>query len=554
MSLRRAFEDRVERHPDRAAVRFGDTIQTYAELDRAIDRAARALSELGAGPGARVALMLPNGPEMVWCWLALAKLGATMVPINTRLKGDSLRYLVDHADLGLAVVGSDSLGPFADALGAIRRSSVGAVRVGAAVDEETERWPDFATLLDTAPSGPPPAVPLPDDGLAAIMYTSGTTGRPKGVLLPRRAQLAEGLNYNELLGLAEGEWAYAYLPLFHVTAMGTVLGSLLAGASVAIDPGFSPFGFWERTRTYAAAAFTFVGSVLTLLYNRPPRPHDRNNPVRRAVGAATPLWLWDAFERRFGVEIVETYGQTEMFSIWFVNPPDARKVGTVGTPAGGRFEARIADPETGETLLPESRGEIAIRPKTPLIQATGYWKDPETTATAWRPDGWYYTGDLGTCDADGYYRYVGRLKDCIRRRGENIAAYEIEVVVNAHSKVLESAAVGVPSPLGEEDVKLCVVPRPEATLDPGDLLAYCRAELPTFMVPRYIQLRASLPKTATERVQKAVLREEGTAGCWQPRRACSERFRHVDGGMIRGEPSWLGCTPGAEDGEEIDPP
>jgi carnitine-CoA ligase len=153
-----------------------------------------------------------------------------------------------------------------------------------------------------------------------------------------------------------------------------------------------------------------------------------------------------------------------------------------------------------------------------LIQATGYWKDPETTAAAWRPDGWYYTGDIGSCDANGYYRYVGRLKDCIRRRGENIAAYEIEVVVNAHWKVLESAAVGVPSPLGEEEVKLCVVPRPEATLDPGELLAYCRAELPTFMVPRYIQLRASLPKTATERIQKAALREEGTAGCWQPRR------------------------------------
>ena len=536
MTLRRAFEDRVERHPDRAAVRFGDTIQTFAELDGAIDRAARALSELGARPGARVALMLPNGPEMVWCWLALAKLGATMVPINTRLKGDSLRYLVNHADLDLAVVGGDSLTAFAEALHTIQRSSMGAglvpalregrgqapplraIRVGAAVDEETERWPDFATLLDAAPSGPPPGVPLPDDGLAAIMYTSGTTGRPKGVLLPRRAQFSEGLNYNELLGLAEGEWAYAYLPLFHVTAMGTVLGSLLAGASVAIDPGFSPFGFWERTRTYGAAAFTFVGSVLTLLYNRPPRPDDRDNPVRRAVGAATPLWMWEAFERRFGVEIVETYGQTEMFSIWFVNPPDARKVGTVGTPAGDRFEASIADPETGAPLPPESRGEIAIRPRTPLIQATGYFKDPETTASAWRPDGWYYTGDLGTRDADGYYRYVGRLKDCIRRRGENIAAYEIEVVVNAHPKVLESAAVGVPSPLGEEEVKLCVIPRPQATLDPGELLAYCRAELPAFMVPRYIQLRESLPKTATERVQKAALREEGTIGCWQPGR------------------------------------
>jgi carnitine-CoA ligase len=515
--LRRALETRVERHPDRPAVRFCDRVQMYAQLNRSIDRAAWALRGLGAGPGSRVAVMLPNGPEMVWCWLALAKLGATMVPVNTRLKGDSLRYLLGHAELGLAVVGGEPLRAFAEARRA-ETAPVRAIRAGPAIDEETERWPDFGELLEVTPDGPPPVVPLPQDGLAAIMYTSGTTGRPKGVLLPRRAQLAEGLNYNELFVLAEGEWAYAYLPLFHVTAMGTVLGSLLAGASVAIDRGFSPFGFWERTRAYDASAFSFVGSVLTLLYNRPPRPDDPDNPVRRAVGAATPLWLWEAFERRFGVEIVETYGQTEMFSIWFVNPSEGRRVGTVGRPAGDRFVAKIADPETGEPLPPGARGEIAIRPHDPLRQATGYFKDPEATAAAWRPDGWYYTGDLGSRDADGYYRYVGRLKDCIRRRGENIAAYEIEVVVNAHPKVLESAAVGVPSPLGEEEVKLCVIPRPPedgaAPLEPRELLEYCRAELPDFMVPRYIQLRESLPKTATERVRKAALREEGIAGCW----------------------------------------
>ena len=517
MSLRRALEDRVERHPERLAVRFGDFTQSYAELNVAIDRAAWALRGLGAGPGARVALMLPNGPEMVWCSLALAKLGAVMVPVNTRLKGDSLRYVLGHAELDLAVVRGEPLGPFARA----RREARGpgrAVRVGPAVDEETERWPELGTLLRDTPSGPPPEVPLPPDGLASIMYTSGTTGRPKGVLIGRKAQLQQGLNYTELLGIGQEETAYAYLPLFHVTAMGTTLGSLLGGANVAIDAAFSPFGFWERTRRYGAVVFSFVGSVLTLLYNRPPRPDDRDNPVRRAMGAATPLWLWEAFERRFGLEIVETYGQTEWMSLWLMPPPEGRRVGTVGKVPHARFAIKVAD-EDGRPLPPGVRGEIAIKPADPRDMATGYLKDPDATAAAFRPDGWYYTGDLGEYDLDGFYKYVGRLKDCIRRRGENISAYEIEQVVNRHPRVLESAAVGVPSRLGEEEVKLCVVPRPMehdgGPLDPRELLAFCRAELPQFMVPRYIQLRDALPKTATERVQKATLREEGTAGCWE---------------------------------------
>ncbi len=516
-NLRRALEDRVARHPDRLAVRFGELAQSYAELNGSIDRAAGALRELGVSSGSRVALMLSNQPEMVWCWLALAKLGAVMVPVNTRLRGDSLRYLLGHADLDIAIVGGDSLGAFADA-----RSTAAclrhAVRVGPGRDAETEHWPEFGALLRDAPREPPPDVPLPPEGLASIMYTSGTTGRPKGVLVGRKAQLQQGLNYGELLGVAEEETAYAFLPLFHVTAMGTALGSLLGGANVAIDRGFSPFGFWERTRRYGAVMFSFVGSVLTLLMNRPPSPDDTDNPVRRAMGAATPRWLWEDFERRFDLEIVETYGQTEWMSLWTMPPPEGRRVGTVGKVPHDRFAIKVADRQ-GEPLGPGVRGEIAIEPADRQDMATGYLKDPDATASAWRADGWYYTGDLGEYDADGYFRYVGRLKDSIRRGGENISAYEIEQVVNRHPRVLESAAVGVPSQLGEEEVKLCVVPRPlvgeEPQLDLREILRFCRAELPSFMVPRFVQVRDDLPKTATERVQKAALREEGTADCWE---------------------------------------
>ena len=525
--------ERAEAHPEWPALTFGERRISYGELLAEVGRAAGGLRKLGVGPRSKVALMLPNGPEFVALWLGLAWVGATLVPINTRLKGELLRYQLGHVEPDLAVVGAGQLEAFAAA-----RPECGPGRLVLAGAEGA--GPPGCIALEEALAGGggvPPVARQAADALALVIYTSGTTGRPKGVMIGRQAQLRHGLNYTELLGIGESETAYVYLPLFHVTAMGSTLGSLLAGAHVALDDGFSPFGFWDRCRGHGAVVFTFVGSVLTMLQRRPERPDDADNPVRRAVGAATPVWLWREFERRFGLEIVETYGQTEMAALWLM-PPErvsgvgcrvsgesdspqapgkrflAAKVGTVGKAAEGRFEVRIVGADR-RALGPGERGEIAIRPRDPLDMMLGYYRDPEATAAAMPGDGWYYTGDLGVMDEEGYVAYAGRLKDCIRRRGEMIAAYEIERVVNAHPKVLESAAVGVASELGEEDVKLCVVPRPEVELGPREVWEYCRRELASFMVPRWVQVRESLPKTATERVRKLDLTTEGVSGCWQ---------------------------------------
>ena len=479
------------------------------------------------------------------------------MPLNVKLRGELLGYQLQHAEPELALIGANQLEAF---LGAERPPNGRPVLVGP--ESAPPGWLALGELRAAAPSGALPVVDQPAESLALIMYTSGTTGRPKGVMIPRQAQLHHGLNYRELLGIEPGETCYTYLPLYHVTAMGSTLGSLLAGASVALEAGFNPFGFWERTRRYGAVVFTFVGSILNALLHRPEQPDDRDNPVRRAVGAATPAWLWRSFERRFGLEIVETYGQTEMVALW-LGPPSASqhspererggfrsmrrpprsrsglgpsasgtvsdclaavqpssdhahraKVGTVGVPAGGRFEVRIVGPD-GHELGPGERGEIAIRPSDPLDMMLGYFRDPAATAAALRPDGWYYSGDLGVRDEDGYVAYAGRLKDCIRRRGEMISAYEIERVANAHPLVLESAAVAVPAEDGEEEIKLCVVPRADEALEARTVWEHCRRALPAFMLPRWIELRPSLPKTATERVRKPALAEEGVANCWQ---------------------------------------
>jgi carnitine-CoA ligase len=520
-----AFDRCVQAHPDRLALRSGDEAFTYGELQALVYRAANGLHELGVRESSKVALMLPNGPEFVACWFGAGCLGATLVPLNTRLKGDLLAYQLTQAEVDVAVVGVNQQAAFEsanpDACKLLIQSGPKAVEPGAG-------WLRLEDVLNSAPSEAPRGIGPRSDGLAMIMYTSGTTGRAKGVQIGRQAQLRHGFNYSELLGIRAGETAYVYLPLFHVTAMGSTLGSLLTGANVALDHGFSPFVFWERTRHFGAVVFTFVGSVLSTLYHRPRQPNDPDNPVRRAVGAATPSWLWRDFERRFDLQIVETYGQTEMVALWFMPPTEARplatRVGTVGMPAADRFEAKIVGPD-GRELGPGERGEIAIRPFDPRDMMSGYYRDPEATAAALRSDGWYHTGDLGVRDEDGYFSYAGRLKDCIRRRGEMISAYDIERVVNSHPAVLESAAVGVPLELGEEDVKLCVVARPGVELQPRQLWEHCRAELPSFMVPRWIQVRQSLPKTATERVRKPGLVTEGTAGCWTLSADCCSEER-----------------------------
>ena len=516
--LWRALKARLEQHPDRPALRFGDLLYTYAELGAGIERSARALAEAGVSQATHVGLMMANCPEFICVWLAAARLGACLVPLNTRLKGEILAYQIEHAAVDVLVADSihkavvEQVSPRVPLLDPPPRVGEG---WGRGLINLT---PNPFPRRERKPSAPPTVAEGlgAESGPALIIYTSGTTGRPKGVAIGRQAQLKHGMHYRELLGLEDEETAYVYLPLYHVTAMGSTLGTLLSGGSVALENGFNPFGFWARTRRYDARVFTFVGSVIAMLHSRPQRKDDAVNPVRRAVGAATPARLWRSFEQRFGVDIVETYGQTEMASLWLMPPPEGARVGTVGKPPAGRFEARVVD-ERRMSLPPGTRGELAIRPADPGDMMQGYYGDQSASQAAMPGDGWYYSGDLAIRDADGYFRYAGRLKDCIRRRGENISAFEIEQVVNAHPAVLESAAVGVPAASGEEELKLCVVPRPAMSLQPPELLSFCRDRLPDFMVPRYIELRQSLPRTATERVCKADLAAEGIANCWQAR-------------------------------------
>ncbi|HEX2913212.1 MAG TPA: AMP-binding protein [Chloroflexia bacterium] len=512
--LRQLLEEQTAALSGQTFLTFGDRSYSYAETDRQSNRFAQVLLEMGVRSFDRVAFLLPNCPEFIFGWIATIKLNLTLIPLNTQLKGEALAYIIRHSAPHLLITDRHLLPEVQAVAGALPNDCRLLVLD---MQENSHRVYSFDKMFAAAPPQRPLDVPIGEEDPALIIYTSGTTGHPKGVVIGRRAQTNHPLYYHkEMLQTAPGEVAYCYLPLFHVTAQGTTMGSLLGGSQVALDTGFKVFGFWERLRRNRAVVFPYLGAVLQMLYTRPETPGDAENPVRRAFGAAAPAEIWASFERRFNLKLVETYGQSEWMAIWVMQPPGATRIGAAGK-APERAEVKIVD-ESGRELPPGRLGQIIMRPKEPGLMMSGYYRQPELNARVFN-DGWYYTGDAGELDGEGYLYFRGRLKDYIRRRGENISAFEIEQVVNGHPAVMESAAVGVPSELSEEEVKLCVVLKPEAEVGEEALWEFCNQHLPRFMVPRYIQILPELPRTATQRVRKFMLATGGVDSAWDRKTA-----------------------------------
>lgn len=509
MNLWSFLADHAERTPEKELLRYKDVRQTYAEFNRDALRAASALRGLGVQPGDNVCVMLGNNPDHLHLWFGLARLGAVSVPINVHLKGEGLAYIIDHAEARVLVVEADLL-PRIEALrGDLPRLRRIVVRGGDETESSFLRWDDLVAGADASIDGPAAAA----EAVSAILYTSGTTGPPKGVMLSHHAYLNAARAFaDQFVGATSDDVLYTCLPLFHINAQAhTVLPAIGKNATMAIGDRFSASGFWSEIRRHGATIFNSLAAMIPILCKQPPSADDRNHRARLTACAATPKDVWLQFEERFGVRIVEGYGLTETAGFCINNPRDAVRVGTIGVPMDF-VEARIVD-EDDRPLPPDTRGEIAVRTRAPHRFMEGYFKMPEATAQAMR-GGWFHTGDLGAIDADGYLTFVDRIKQSIRRRGENISSWEVEKIVNAHPAVMESAAVGVPSELGEEEVKVCVVLCPGERLEPAALVAWCEERMAYFMVPRYVEFRDALPKTATERVEKYKLKQEGIGAAW----------------------------------------
>ncbi|MCI4367982.1 MAG: AMP-binding protein [Thermoplasmata archaeon] len=491
------------RNGDRPALRFAAGDVSYRALDLASDRVAGGLAEAGLTAGDRVAAFLFNCPEFLSLWFATAKLGAVLVPLNTGLKGEILRYeLADSAPKALVIdrrLGS-AYEPLRSGLGIAHEWWVDAGGRHEGIPADARSFPD---LERAKPVGPLPA-PRPWDP-ASILYTSGTTGPPKGAVIPHEKCLTTSREIALRSRLSPESVLFTALPLFHCNAQEmTTLTALLNDLTAAFDERFHGSTFWETARQMQATHVSLLISMVNVLFKQPERASDRGHAVKTALTAGATKELWPAFESRFGVNIIELYGMTECGCTTLMNPPGAVRVGSVGTPLGF-VEADVVD-DHDRPLPANTRGELVVRPRAPFTMFLGYLNKAEQTTEAWR-NLWFHTGDYVTRDDDGYYYFVDRKKDVIRRRGENLAPYDVESVLNTHPGVFESVVVGVPSPLGEEDVKAFVQPRPGAAPAPVELFEFLAKRLPFFMVPRYIEFIDEIPKTANQKAQRYLLRQ-----------------------------------------------
>lgn len=472
------FSALIDSLPWSGGVVFGGQRTSTPELISLARRAAADLQGRGVRPGDRVATMIDNQVAAIVAWFGAALAGAEYVPVNTRLRGSTLHYIL--ADSGPRVVVADAqLCHF----------------LKGDAEERYELIASEAWLSEVERNVESRGT---DQGGGCMIYTSGTTGRPKGVQWPAQTQALHASSYSrELVRLAEGEQSYSCLPLFHVTCMGVTMATLIQGATVHIDQRFSASTFWQRLSETQAVFFPYVGTILSLLLKseQPPAQHR----VRYAMGAAAPLDVFQRFEHRFGVRLLETWGQTETGSIWLANCD--RVPGSIGKTCP-RAEFRVA-PVEGVA----DAGELQVCPIEPFSMMNGYHGDASATAGAWS-DGWYGTRDLVRTDAEGNFFFIGRMADCLRRRGENVSAYEVEQVVLKHPDLVEAAVVGVAAELGEQDIALYYVEREPGQLASQALEAWCRERLGDFMVPRYFCAVAEFPKTETQRIQKGILHDQ----------------------------------------------
>ncbi len=488
---------------------------TYREVDRLACRLANGLVRLGVGRGDTVLLMLNNCIEFIALWCALAKIGAIEVPVNCHYKGRLLAHLVNDSAARVIIADGEFLPRLAEVASDVTALSTAVVygttpeprpdaRVGAA------RLVPYAEILaDDARFAA--FSPAPWDQLA-VMYTSGTTGPSKGVIVTHGHAFEYARGVIDMLDLRPDDVYYAPLPLFHIAGQWAVVyAAAIAGATAVLPDSFGPARFWPICRQYRATCSFLLGAMANLLYRQPPAADDADNPLERVL--IVPLIPdVEKFKRRFGVLVSTTWGGTEMncptrsgFEL-----PNARTCGRVDTEL---YEVRIVDEHDNE--LPSGvAGEAVVRPKKPWIVMAGYWRHPEWTEQAWR-NLWLHTGDMLMADADGNLYFVDRVKDAIRRRGENISSMEVEQEINAHPDVLETAVIPVAAEVTEQEVMAVIVPKPGRTPAPEALIAFLGERLPYFMVPRYLEFASELPKTPTGKIQKYALRARGvTAATW----------------------------------------
>ncbi len=500
------IEHQGETLGDKPYILHENQVVSFLEFDRGTCRAANGLAAQGAQQGNGVAILMRNCVDYLFLFYGLPRKGFYSVPINVALRGDGLAYILKNSDVKYLIVGED-LYPRVAELGGQLEGRVGAIeKVFVRRISETPLPPGTSDLKDILDASPERPEYDPDpDAITHLMYTSGTTGFPKGVVNRNRNTNIQGMMALCSIIYKPDDVLFTALPLFHANALIlTAAFAMCAGIPFGLEKRFSASGFWDSVRKYGATSFNALGAMVPILMKQPERPSDADNPVRMVFTAACPANLWEPFERRFNVKIMEGYGAVDGGGVLIMNFGDS-PVGSMGKPINVT-EWKLVDDEGNE--VPEGQpGELITRVTDKKSSGVEYYKNPEASKEKVRGE-WVHSGDLMYADKEGNLYFIDRKSDSMRRRGENISSLEVENMVEKHLAVAECAAFGVPSELGEDEVMIWVKPNAGAKLDLKDLMRHCAENMAHFMVPRYVDIVDDIPRTGTLRVKKTQMKRQ----------------------------------------------
>jgi crotonobetaine/carnitine-CoA ligase len=497
---------------DRRAGQFGDRVLmsiagtpvTFAEMRDRSCAAANALSSMGVGRGDTVALFTATCPEWVYMWLGAARIGAVTAAVNVANKGEFLLHALRLSRAKVVITDAERhprLQEIADRVETLNRVHL----VGDSLSEVLAR-----VSTDT-----PQVRPSEPDEVAALFFTSGTTGPSKAVATTWQDLFSAAAGVATAWELEAGDVVWSAMPLFHLSAAPSVLAPMLVGATTVLSAAFRPSEAWNEVRACDATGFAGAGAMVSMLWNQPSDRRDSQLPLRFLSAAPISADMYQSIEQRYGARVVTMYGMTEAFPIAYKGVSEEGVPGTSGQ-VNAAFEVRIVDSD-GQSLPAGSTGEICCRPKSDNVMSKGYVDASavDSVLVVQPHEEWFHTGDLGSLDDDRNLTYVDRVKDSLRRRGENVSSVELETTVTRHPAVLEAAAVAVPSDLGEDDILVVVTLRQGVSLDHAELLDFCSARMPYFCVPRYLEVLDDIPKNVIGRVRKDLLRQRGlSAGAW----------------------------------------
>ena len=521
-TLPKMLARQAQAYGERPMVTIGGASLTYAGVSAAAACYAGALSAAGVKAGDRVAIMCGNRPELFLTILGCGWLGAIAVPINTASRGAQLEHILANCGARLAVIERE----LTAALAPLSRERMALEAAWLVGDGRAQHLPQLKSLAFPQPGAPLPPHPVEPGDTFAILYTSGTTGLSKGVCCPHAQYFWWAVYTGQLLGVRGGDVLLTTLPLFHTNALNSFFQALLNGATLIVEPRFSASTFVAALAQKKATVTYMLGAMVPILLAQPASHADRAHAVRVALAPAVPADFHRQFTARFGIGLIDGYGSTETNCVMGA-PLAEQRPGTMGRLLSG-FSAHVVDAHDNE--LPDGElGELILRADEPFAFATGYFGMPDKTVEAWR-NLWFHTGDRVVRDSDGYYRFIDRMKDAIRRRGENISSYEVEQVLVSHPLVENAAVFPVRSELAEDEVMAAVVLRPQARLTHAALIDFCLPRMPYFAVPRYVQFVDALPMTENGKVTKYRLRERGvTAETWDREKAGYKISREARG-------------------------